>query len=155
VLVLHIRSPLSLKVGSLGLVRFDSGYYFYVGSARGPGGLSGRVRRHMCGPRRVRWHIDYLTSNEYVERVAVAIAVTLGDLEEVLARELLRGYCIRPAVRGFGCSDRRSETHLFRCICEFEACLGEVTSLMERLGLKPRVLSVGDVCRWTLPPGEL
>ena len=39
---------------------FQTGYYAYVGSAFGPGGLSSRIKRHLVKDKRLVWHIDYL-----------------------------------------------------------------------------------------------
>jgi Uri superfamily endonuclease len=36
------------------------GYYVYVGSACGPGGLRSRIGHHLRAAERPRWHIDYL-----------------------------------------------------------------------------------------------
>ena len=37
------------------------GRYLYCGSAKGPGGLRGRLARHMRRGKSLRWHIDLLT----------------------------------------------------------------------------------------------
>jgi Uri superfamily endonuclease len=59
---LHLRLPASqtLQVGRCGLVAFPAGEYIYLGSALGPGGLRGRLGRHLRGDGRPRWHIDAL-----------------------------------------------------------------------------------------------
>ncbi|HDI11006.1 MAG TPA: DUF123 domain-containing protein, partial [Candidatus Acetothermia bacterium] len=46
VLVVAVERPVKIRVGSLGIVGFAAGTYAYVGSARGPGGIEARVRRH-------------------------------------------------------------------------------------------------------------
>jgi Uri superfamily endonuclease len=44
-LVIECETPTEIEVGALGTLGFEAGYYGYVGSAFGPGGLS-RVDRH-------------------------------------------------------------------------------------------------------------
>jgi Uri superfamily endonuclease len=61
VLLIDVTDPLELTVGKLGLVRLPPGRYAYVGSAHGPGGLQGRLARHVRRDRRRHWHIDHLT----------------------------------------------------------------------------------------------
>jgi Uri superfamily endonuclease len=54
------ESPFSLRVGKLGILNGRSGYYVYIGSAFGPGGLQARVRRHLKAVSCLHWHIDYV-----------------------------------------------------------------------------------------------
>jgi len=110
--VLAIEAHGEVEVGRLGPQRFD-GLYLYVGSALGPGGLK-RVERHLAvaqgrHPTR-RWHIDHLLA--LGELKGVFILKTEEKLECALAQEL--GKRFEPAVRGFGSSDCRCRTHLFR-----------------------------------------
>jgi len=109
-LLLEARGP--IEVGRLGLLPFD-GWYVYVGSAQGPGGLK-RVERHLSYRDRpeapLRWHIDALLGCGAL-RVAV-MAVTSEQRECVLAAAL--GRALSPAFKGFGCSDCSCRTHLFQ-----------------------------------------
>ncbi|RME49438.1 MAG: GIY-YIG nuclease family protein [Chloroflexi bacterium] len=57
-----LERPLSLDVGRLGRVTLPAARLVYVGSARGSGGLKARVRRHLLREKRVRWHVDALSS---------------------------------------------------------------------------------------------
>ena len=50
----------TVSVGALGDVRINPGFYVYVGSAFGPGGLYSRVSRHVRVAKKHHWHIDYL-----------------------------------------------------------------------------------------------
>ncbi len=71
-LVLEAAQPQIVKAGRLGNLQVEPGRYVYVGSALGPGGLRGRLRRHLRRERRARWHIDALTAVLPVIRVIVA-----------------------------------------------------------------------------------
>ncbi len=68
-LVLRLEKPQTLKVGSLGELSFKPGYYVYVGSAMGAGGVEGRVRRHLKFTSRTngkpKWHVDYLLRGSF------------------------------------------------------------------------------------------
>jgi len=112
VYVLAIEAHGFAHVGRLGLQRFD-GLYLYVGSALGPGGLK-RVERHRAvalGQNKTRrWHVDHLLA--LGELKGVFVLETEERLECALAQEL--GKRFEPAVRGFGSSDCRCRTHLFR-----------------------------------------
>jgi len=86
------------------------GYYIYVGSAFGPGGVSARVRRHCRDTKRLRWHIDYLRA------VTTPLQAWCGygckDLEHHWAN-IFSCMSDVSSVPGFGCSDCRCESHLF------------------------------------------
>lgn len=101
----------TVRVGSLGDLRFFGGYYVYVGSALGPGGLS-RVTRHIrlsrCACSRPRWHIDYLLCSPLFSLETVYCFPT-GKRAECLLASLLCGI---PVPR-FGCSDCSCHSHLF------------------------------------------
>ena len=60
-LLFRVDEPLRVRVGRLGPLTLEGGWYAYVGSAHGPGGLRARVRRHVRGSSRRHWHIDYIT----------------------------------------------------------------------------------------------
>ncbi len=63
-----------MKVGKLGEFFFPQGVYLYSGSARGLGGLSSRLQRHLLGSSKKHWHIDYLRH----------VAVPLGYVYQTL-----------------------------------------------------------------------
>ena len=62
-LILSLAVPKDIRIGALGVITFQPGYYIYAGSALGSGGLS-RVARHIRfyreRYRKAKWHIDYL-----------------------------------------------------------------------------------------------
>jgi|Deesub1362A_J573_1020465.scaffolds.fasta_scaffold05926_3 Uri superfamily endonuclease len=61
-LLMELRPGRRLLVGRMGDHDFASGYYLYVGSAHGPGGLRARIARHIKAAWRAarHWHLDYL-----------------------------------------------------------------------------------------------
>ncbi|MFT4880548.1 MAG: Uri superfamily endonuclease [Natronomonas sp.] len=111
-LLVELAEPATVEVGALGAVDLAAGWYAYVGSALGPGGLS-RVRRHRelaTGERETRhWHVDYLLSHPATSLDGV-VASAGTDIECSVAGGLSAAGL--GAVDGFGCSDCRCDTHL-------------------------------------------
>ncbi len=110
ILILHLKRNHQITIGKLGAISFDKGYYAYVGSAFGSGGLKSRIKHHRQAPKtRLHWHIDYLREATELKQVWVS------DHEEHLEHEwasILREIAIKP-IPNFGCSDCKCESHLF------------------------------------------
>lgn len=82
ILELVLRQASSLFIGALGEVHFPAGYYGYVGSACGPGGLRGRILRHLRKDgKRLHWHIDYLVDNGDLTGVFWTIETQMNECE--------------------------------------------------------------------------
>jgi len=110
-LVLTITTPFELAIKTLADHRIEAGFYIYCGSARGPGGIKARLKRHFARDKRQHWHIDHLSSKATDLR---ALAIFEGD-ECELASILIRsdGFCV--PVKGFGASDcSHCQSHLLR-----------------------------------------
>ena len=123
-LCISLRRELELEIGALGTIGFDQGLYVYVGSALNS--LEARVRRHLRTSRgdfkAIHWHIDYLLREPEVD--IGGVYVLLSDLREEcrIAGEVGKQGA---SVKGFGCSDCRCESHLFRVdSCEVLSGLG-------------------------------
>lgn len=97
-------------VGRLGQFEFPSGWYAYVGSARGPGGLAARAGRHMRRPKPLRWHIDYLRARCLPEEVWYT--TDARRLECTWAAALSRFPGASTPVNRFGASDCSCVAHL-------------------------------------------
>ncbi len=104
----------ALTIGALGSVRFEKGWYLYVGSARR--GLSARLARHQRtdAGKLMRWHIDYLRA--HARSVRSFPIPTRRDLECRLARDVTR--ISIGMVPRFGSSDCSCPSHLFRLACD-------------------------------------
>ncbi len=111
VLVLHLERGEEITVGKLGTFAFPAGYYLYVGSALGPGGLEARLARHRrCCDKKLHWHIDYLLEHaQLVEVWSAAATDRLECLWAQAARQLPGSEIPAP---GFGSSDCRCPSHL-------------------------------------------
>ena len=111
VLVLRMPNRSRIKVGRLGRLDMRQGYYSYVGSAFGPGGLPARLHHHLRPALRPHWHIDYLRKRTLVDQVWYAVQATPREHEWVsLFDGLLTESC---AISRFGSTDCRCNTHLF------------------------------------------
>ncbi len=111
VLMVSLPDGQSIQVGRLARIHFISGTYAYVGSARGPGGLSARLGRHLRGIKKKHWHIDYLLPHVRVESVWMRSG--RQSLEHQWAATLERQTGTVGSVKGFGCSDCTCYSHLF------------------------------------------
>lgn len=110
VLLLRLSQPSTITTGRLGHFRFSPGWYTYVGSARGPGGLAARLSRHLRVPKSLHWHLDYLRAE--ARPVEVWYAVGPDRCECAWAQALVRLGGAALPVPGFGASDCRCSAHL-------------------------------------------
>jgi len=108
VLVLKCTGEKSVRVGSFGHISIKPGYYYYVGSAFGGGGLSSRIKRHLKTAKKCRWHIDYIRRHMKAYR----IYTTTEDVEHKLA-DRLKACDTEIPMKGFGSSDCSCISHLF------------------------------------------
>ena len=99
-----------LRIGALGVYTIEPGYYAYVGSALGPGGLSARAGRHLRVGKSARWHIDYL--REVTQPIALWFSEHSNSLESLWAHHVAALPGVERAIPGFGASDSRAVTHL-------------------------------------------
>lgn len=108
-LALYLDQHQQLRIGALGDFLFPAGYYLYVGSAWGPGGLRARVGRHLRGGSIQHWHIDYLRA--VAEPCALWVAPEAAD-ECAWAMQLLALPEARIVAPRFGASDCDCPAHL-------------------------------------------
>lgn len=110
VLLVELSEPATIEFGAAGVYELDAGWYAYVGSAFGTGGLS-RVDRHRelaAGSRTTRhWHVDYLLGHPAAELRDVVTGV--GRDAECETASVL---CSRGQVRSLGASDCSCPGHL-------------------------------------------
>ena len=108
VLVFRLTTETRVKT-RYGYALLRPGLYAYTGSAFGPGGVRARVGRHLKREKKVRWHIDWITTKDSFEPVEVWVFEGLrveSYVSELLAKRFR-------AVKGFGASDCKEDSHLF------------------------------------------
>ena len=101
-----------LQIGRLGGMQLSKGWYVYVGSAFGPGGVAARVSRHLQRHKTRHWHIDHLIWATTVREVWYS--QRQRDLEHCWAQAALDQPAARNLLRGFGASDCQCLSHLVR-----------------------------------------
>jgi len=121
-LLLKLDNQERITIGKLGTFDFPAGYYLYVGSALGPGGLRARLARHRRaskspsgsnsgqGGKKLHWHIDYL-----LQRAQLIEVWSMASEERLECKwsEVARGLPgAQVPVRGFGSSDCCCPAHL-------------------------------------------
>lgn len=109
-LLLYADSIHNIKVGALGKLNIKKGYYVYIGSAFGPGGLKARIGRHLKKSKKLRWHIDYL--RKVTEIIDIKYSTEKNRLECQWAANFAENGGITP-FKGFGSSDCKCYSHLF------------------------------------------
>lgn len=111
VLLMRVLKRKEIAVGRLGVFPFHSGYYLYVGSAFGPGGLNARIARHLRRDKKHHWHIDCLTSKETIVDIWFSKQGDKHECEWATIFKKTPGLYL--PVPGFGSSDCSCPSHLF------------------------------------------
>ena len=106
---LFLPRGVEIEVGRFGCRHFKRGWYFYSGSAFGPGGLRARLGRHLRASERRHWHIDYFKEQARIRAVWLCRGV---NLEHDWSYRLLQLPDAELPVAGFGSSDCACPSHL-------------------------------------------
>jgi Uri superfamily endonuclease len=126
-LILQIHAKASVQIGRLRQIDIQPGYYIYVGSAFGPGGVRARVSRHCRTDKPKHWHIDYLC------KFAIPLAVWISHETEKLEHRWAQIFYERremTPIQRFGCSDCKCYSHLFHTVIAPDVVwLGPVDSI--------------------------
>ncbi len=107
------KAATRLRVGALGTFDFPAGWYAYLGSAFGGGGVRARTNRHLTTDTPKRWNIDWLKP-----RCTPAAVWWTHERRHVefdwadLLAELPEASC--PAARFGGNDNPSADAHLFR-----------------------------------------
>lgn len=109
ILIIYISKNSIIKIASLGKIKFDKGYYTYIGSAMN--NLDKRIQRHLRKEKRLHWHIDYLLANKNVKIIKVYYIIS-KNREECKIAYLVSKH--GESIKGFGCSDCKCESHLYK-----------------------------------------
>lgn len=110
VLLIYLAAPVPLPRRFAGK-NLAEGRYGYAGSARGPGGIRGRCRRHPNPHAKCHWHVDWLTRSARDVQVIARPGGSECSLINSLAGQPFVGF----PLKGFGSTDcRRCPAHLVR-----------------------------------------
>jgi Uri superfamily endonuclease len=109
-LLINVKKDIKLKVGALGITPFKKGKYVYVGSAQN--NLGKRVARHFRKKgKKLKWHIDYLLNSRNAKITNVEKIEAQKSAECLTALKYAKSGI---PINGFGCSDCKCKSHLFR-----------------------------------------
>jgi len=113
VLIASVPQMKRVEIGQLGEFDIVPGFYAYVGSAFGAGGLRGRIGHHLESTAAPHWHIDYLL--QVAQPVEVWYTTASQKLEHHWADLLQKAPNFRVPIPRFGSSDyhRSHSSHLY------------------------------------------
>ena len=106
ILLIEVEDDRKIEIGKLGKLKFQKGFYAYVGSAMA--GIESRVKRHLRAEKRLHWHIDYLLEGAVIRGVICMESERKEECE--IAAKFEKRFM---SVGGFGCSDCGCRSHLF------------------------------------------
>lgn len=105
-LIIKLEKDHEIKIGKLGKIDFEKGYYVYVGSAMNS--LESRIKRHLSDEKRLHWHIDYFLKESEIIDVIYNVS---DEKVECKLSQYLSGKA--SSINDFGCSDCKCESHLY------------------------------------------
>jgi Uri superfamily endonuclease len=113
VLIARVLQTKRLGIGSLGEFDITPGFYAYVGSAFGSGGLRARLGHHLESLAEPHWQIDYLL--EVATPIEIWFITADRKLEKDWAELLEEAPGFRVSIARFASSDyhRSRASHLF------------------------------------------
>ena len=114
-LILSCASNARIQIGRLGTMQLQRGYYVYLGSALGPGGLRARIAHHQKLSTQPHWHIDYLRAQTQIH--CVWFSYDPRRREHQWARVMLTVSGAKIPLLGFGASDCDCRSHLYFFKC--------------------------------------
>jgi Uri superfamily endonuclease len=128
VLILYLSEEKLISVGKPGEFEFPSGYYAYIGSALGMGGLRARLRHHLHITNNPNWHIDYLRKHVTIKEIWICKSKIRYEHAWASMIQNFEGATV--PVPHFGSSDCRCLSHLF--VFNSRPLLNEFQNLVHR-----------------------
>jgi len=110
-LILSSTAKKPVRIGKLGILYLKQGFYVYIGSAFGPGGLKARTSHHLKNSSRPHWHIDYLVPALRLCQIWYTYDPTRREHQWAEVHAGTRGASI--PLPGFGSSDCGCRSHLY------------------------------------------
>lgn len=110
-LILSAAADDLLQIGWLGQLHVRAGFYVYVGSAFGPGGVRARLAHHCRRAARPHWHIDYLRVVAHPTAVWYTYDTLRREHQWAAVLQQTRGASI--PLQRFGASDCTCASHLY------------------------------------------
>ncbi|MBK8021287.1 MAG: GIY-YIG nuclease family protein [Chloroflexi bacterium] len=137
VLLLELPAASRLTVGRLGIIDFPAGWYAYVGSAFGPGGLRGRLKHHLTPVGKPHWHVDYLRQAAHCRELWIVASDAVYEHAAAVALMAQPGAIV--VAPRFGASDCGCPAHLIHFAERPDASL-----VLAQADIRMLAISVGD-----------
>jgi Uri superfamily endonuclease len=141
-IIIYIKDNINLTLAK-NTHYFTPGYYIYLGSAKQYGGIKSRINRHLKKNKKLKWHIDYLTSNHLVKIKAVIYAKTKIFKECTFVKILKENY-FEIASKNFGSSDCKEKcgAHLLKPTkyMNLKQIIIAIKEVFENKKLKPLII---------------
>jgi Uri superfamily endonuclease len=109
-LVFACADSVRLAVGRLGPVSLTCGYYIYVGSAFGPGGLRARLNHHLKPSLHPHWHLDYIKCALCLVEIWITTDPVKREHDWAGIIAAMKGASL--PIAGFGATDCGCRSHL-------------------------------------------
>lgn len=109
-LVFLCETPFDAVIGKIGSIHITSGYWVYVGSAFGPGGLRARLSHHLRPSPRPHWHLDYIKGALHPLEIWTTDDDVKRECNWAGGFSALKGATL--PIAGFGASDCSCRSHL-------------------------------------------
>ncbi len=144
ILVLEAQEPVRIRAGRLGELDIIPGWYVYVGSAFGPGGVAARCNHHLRITERPHWHIDYLRAVSKLREIW--FSCDSARREHTWSNLVGNGRGTTQPFPGFGASDCDCQSHLFRFTKapSFQGFRRRLSSMLPGQGPLRRIVVDGD-----------
>ena len=110
-LILVAAADRLIQIGRLGPLHVRAGFYVYVGSAFGPGGVRARVAHHRRHAARPHWHIDYVRLVTSLSAIWYTYDTLRREHQWAEVWQRTRGVFI--PLQRFGASDCTCASHLY------------------------------------------
>ncbi len=111
IILSEATTPFQCRIGKLGELKGAKGYYLYVGSAQGSGGLKARVRHHLRISSKPHWHFDYIRPYLSLKWIWFAESRIRYEHQWALALENLPAS--RCVLEKFGATDCNCKSHFY------------------------------------------
>ena len=145
-LILTASHQKEIAVGMLGRLSVQPGYYVYIGSAFGSGGVHSRLVHHINRASKLHWHIDYLRGITEIVEIWYTHDPHKREHEWALIFQEMP-LAVIPLLN-FGASDCRCPAHLF-----YFTIIPDITNESPRdFYLLSIILTILSRTRWEASP---
>jgi Uri superfamily endonuclease len=108
-IIFYCRLTAPVCIGRLGILHLHPGWYVYLGSALGTGGLRSRLKHHCGVVEKPHWHLDYV--HHHLDIKEIWFQTGNRKKECAWAQYFLGRQGVAVPLRRFGSSDCKCRSH--------------------------------------------